>query len=332
MDRQRKVSILLAVGAMLAAVLGILGNVIAANQTFTVWLDSHHLNSFSTLLKVFLGVLVATVVVALWQSTTGEEASLDSSSLPAQPLEPSLRLRLLNRIEHERVDARLRQGLRRALRIDLRLTETPEEVRPSLRIYETSESGLLSEREISQPIKEVFDRVAGGRLLILGDPGTGKTNLLLELATELIKDAKQNESLPLPIIFNLPRWTLGKRVRTLREWMTDDLVSEYNVSRAVAKSLVLQNRILPLLDGLDEVSEDRRAPCVLAVNALKEECDLAGLAVCCRSREYAGLPRIDLRTAIRVEKLDRAAVEREIARPRMEKVRRALKKTKNSGN
>ena len=243
---------------------------------------------------------------------------------PSTHLDPALRLRLLDRVQKDRVEPRLRQGLRDAIRVDLGLTETPGAVQSKLRLYAQQESGLTAERAVQGPIQHIFEQTAGGRLLILGEPGTGKTNLLLELAQSLIAEAKQNETRPIPIIFSLPRWTLGKRVRTIGEWLKDDLAAEYGLSRAAAEALVQQDSILPLLDGLDEVAQDRRTACVDAIHAYQQSRNLGWLAVCCRVAEYADLPHLDLRAAIRVERLTREDVEREISKPGLEYVRRAL--------
>jgi hypothetical protein len=108
--------------------------------------------------------------------------------------------------------------------------------------------------------------------------------------------------------------------------MIDDLsdVAQYGLSRATAEALVRQNRITPLLDGLDEVAEKRRAACVDAIHGYLQEQDLGKLAICCRTAEYQRLPRLYLRTAVRVEKLTRAEVERYISMDRLAKVRRAM--------
>jgi DNA polymerase III delta prime subunit len=325
MARDRTFSVLIATGVVLAAALAIVANIFTSHPSFIAWINHQPWHSPSRLIAAFLGIVVAIIAVSLWQHRMATSAATSISSVPIPPLDPGLRLQLLDKIQRERVDPRLRQGLRRALRIDLDLTEIPGAVRPKLRVYEMSESGPAAEREVDEPIQDIFEQMAGGRLLILGDPGTGKTNCLLELAGSLIKDAKRDEGRPIPVVLSLPRWTLGKRVRTLGEWLIDDLVSEYSVSRATAKSLLTRNQILPLLDGLDEVSEHRRPACVDAINAFQQERDLGQLAVCCRTAEYDGIPKLDLRTAIRVEKLTRAEVEREIARLRMEAVRHALK-------
>ena len=51
-------------------------------------------------------------------------------------------------------------------------------------------------------ILEIFDQCSGA-LLILGDPGSGKTTTLLELARELIARAEADQTAHIPVVFNL---------------------------------------------------------------------------------------------------------------------------------
>jgi predicted NACHT family NTPase len=191
----------------------------------------------------------------------------------------------------------------------MKLTEKLDAVRPGLWIHRITESGPPEERRTEDDIQAIFKQ-ANGRLLILGEPGTGKTNLLMELAEGLIAEARRDEKRPIPIVFSLPRWTLGGRERTLAEWMIDDLDddNQYGLSRETAEVVVRQNKITPLLDGLDEVTEEHRAACVDAIHPYQQDRDRGELAVCCRVAEYESLPKLTLRTAIRVEKLTRAEV------------------------
>jgi hypothetical protein len=243
----------------------------------------------------------------------------------APPLTPDERRRLLDIVQSDRVDPRLSQGLRAAVRVDFGLTETPAAVPARLRTYAQQESGPPQEQPIRGSIHDIFENTARGRLLILGAPGTGKTNLLLELAQSLIDEARRDPERAIPIVFSLPRWTLGESKRTLADWMKDDLASEYGLSRAAADALVRKDRILPLLDGLDEVAEHRREDCVDAIHGFQKDRNLGPLAVCCRVAEYEAIrKKLDLGAAVRVEKLTRQDVEHAIADPRMARVREAL--------
>jgi len=75
-----------------------------------------------------------------------------------------------------------------------------------------------------------FDSFYHGRkrLLILGDPGSGKTLLLLRMGESLIEKAKADPVHPVPIIINLAGWRSGEE--SFEEWMTGQLV--YSASPA----------------------------------------------------------------------------------------------------
>src|SRR5437588_5355014 len=115
-------------------------------------------------------------------------------------------------------------------------------------------------------ITQVYDD-AGGELLILGEPGSGKTTLLLELARTLLDRASQDDSHPMPVVFNLSSWA-GKQ-QPLSEWIIEELNTKYQVPRKLATTWMESEQILPLLDGLDEVSSTYRLACVEAINVYR---------------------------------------------------------------
>ena len=205
----------------------------------------------------------------------------------------------------------------------------PAAVPAKLREYALLESGTLQERPVTGSVQQIFEQ-SGRQLLILGEPGADKTNLMLELAESLVKQAKNEPAFPISIVFSLPRWTLLKSITgrpgSFADWMESDLVEEYDLSRAAAAALIQKDRILPLLDGLDEVEEKHRGACVGEIRAYQKNRNLGPLVVCCRLSDYEKLPPLDLAAAIRVEKLTREDVERELAKPGLEYVRRAMQR------
>lgn len=141
-----------------------------------------------------------------------------------------------------------------------------------------------------QGILELFDEVRGS-LLILGQPGSGKTTTLLELARLLLDRAEREPTEPVPVVLHLSTWRGG----TLMAWLIEELSGKYQVPREMARRWVTELRLLPLLDGLDEVEPDHRAGFVEAIGAFMQEHGLPGLAVTCRVHDYSVLP-VRLRT------------------------------------
>ena len=127
-------------------------------------------------------------------------------------------------------------------------------------------------------------------LLILGEPGSGKTITLLELARDLIARVRVDPTFaqPIPVVFNLSTW-IDKR-QPLGDWVVEELRSKYRTSRRLGRTWLEQRRILPLLDGLDEVKRENRAACVEAINQFSVDYGLQGLAVCSRIKDYTALP------------------------------------------
>jgi len=152
-----------------------------------------------------------------------------------------------------------------------------------------------------QTIADVFAE-EGGSLLLLGEPGSGKTTILLELARALLARSEGDPSLPLPVVFNLSSWVEPQR--TIIDWLADELSAKYQIPKKIGRAWLGESRLLPLLDGLDELLPDRRAACVQAINAFTQEAGLTGTVVCCRLREYIDLPvRLTLNAAIRLQPL-----------------------------
>ncbi len=167
-----------------------------------------------------------------------------------------------------------------------------------LELPDQSRQTLPSDKKISH----IFDEM-NRALLILGTPGSGKTITLLQLARDLITQAEQDESFaqPVPVVFNLSTWSEGQ---PLVDWLVAELSAKYQIPKRIGRPWLENNRLLPLLDGLDEVKTADRAACVETINHFGEEFGLSGLVVCSRLEEYTSLPvRLKLNGAIRLQPL-----------------------------
>ena len=174
-------------------------------------------------------------------------------------------------------------------------------------------------------ILQVYDQ-ASGDLLILGEPGAGKSTLLLHLAQSLRTRAEHDNQYPLSVIFNLSSW--AQKRRPLDEWLVEELLLSYQVPRKVGKLWVVAGQILPLLDGLDEVAEPARGPCIDAINTYRRD-HLVPLVVCSRMTEYVSQEqRLVLQNAVVAQPLDQEQIDDylETAGPALAAVRSILEK------
>ena len=155
---------------------------------------------------------------------------------------------------------------------------------------------------------EIFQEIGMGRsLLILGAPGSGKTTMLLELTRQLIEHARMDVTEPIPVVFNLSSWT---EKLTLADWLARELNLIYSVPRKIAPTWVTENRMLLLLDGLDEVQQESRNQCVDAINQFRKENGLTSMAVCSRLQDYAELKkRLSFDGAIEIQPLTSSQVD-----------------------
>ena len=95
----------------------------------------------------------------------------------------------------------------------------------------------------------------------------------------------------------------------------------------IARSWLQDDYLLPLLDGLDEVSTALQPDCVTAINAFIDEMSPSGLVVCCRLNEYRWLPkRLKLNGAICLEPLSSEEVSKYLAEggPKLAALREAV--------
>ena len=77
--------------------------------------------------------------------------------------------------------------------------------------------------------------------------------------------------------------------------------AKYQIPRKIGRSWLAESRLLPLLDGLDELGVQRRVECVEAINRFTQAAGLVGAVVCCRLQEYTDLPPgLTLNAAVRL--------------------------------
>lgn len=191
-----------------------------------------------------------------------------------------------------------------------------QSVGDTLELQMSRDDALASNLVFHQPTG--FDRPVGsGRLsrlfaaanesmLILGAPGSGKTITLLQLLEELLKQARSDGEVPIPLLFNLS--SFGKYAEEnepdLVGWLADQAYNQYRLKREIMREQVAESGSFTLLlDGLDEVPEGMRETCVDAINQFMRS-SVIGLVVCSRIGDYQVLQnRLAVRHALVLQPL-----------------------------
>jgi len=218
---------------------------------------------------------------------------------------------LLDKVQSNWIKPLLYNSLQQRLRIELNLEEHLNAIDLPCKIaWETSQQQQRSLLPGTRAIDK-FDELGLGRtLLLLGQPGSGKTTLLLEMAQELIADARQDGTLPIPVIFNLSTWGDRLSHKTLTAWLISELQQRYQVPKAQSKTWIEQQKLLLLLDGLDEVKAERRLACLNAINRFRQHHGRTEIIVCSRINDYNALPqKLQFQGAIYLKPLTTSQIE-----------------------
>lgn len=134
------------------------------------------------------------------------------------------------------------------------------------------------------------------RLIITGGAGMGKTTLAVQLLLELLvaRTTKQatahgGETFPVPVLLPISGWDC-RAYPHLHDWLSVRLTQDYpaitapEFGQGVAAALLRDGHILPILDGLDELSEQSRVEVVKALNTSLAADDQVILT--CRTSEF----------------------------------------------
>lgn len=214
--------------------------------------------------------------------------------------------KLLEAVKRE-VNQRLEQSLHNAVAIDLRKQKPPEQI-PRLCDIEVKIGNRPNSRlPPDKSVTDVFDETEG-KLLILGSLGAGKTTTLLELAKDLINRAQNDPDQPIPVLLDLLSW---KKSQILADWIVAELKSKYGIQDQIGKQLIQQQKLLPLLDGLDELELRQRELCLQAINRLLVgENSVQHLVVCTPLEDYKRCKtRLRLQGAVYLRPLTEAQIK-----------------------
>ncbi|MEU5697059.1 SEFIR domain-containing protein, partial [Actinosynnema sp. NPDC020468] len=154
------------------------------------------------------------------------------------------------------------------------------------------------------------------RLLVLGEPGSGKSVSAIRLVSDVLATRASGD--PVPVLVPVTDW--NPREEHPFDWLAGRLARDHRLGRTVrwvdgrritlATALLEAGRVLPVLDGLETVADDLRVEAVEALNRLGSSFPLV---VTCGVAQYRDLEAkgVGLARARRADllPLDRADVE-----------------------
>lgn len=135
---------------------------------------------------------------------------------------------------------------------------------------------------------ETFQRAARQRIVVLGPGGSGKTTFAVLLLLALLRTRDSDD--PVPVLCPLSSFDPSRE--NARDWLQRRVAEDYPVLSDVQRygtssivELLTEHRLVPVLDGLDEVPAARQATVLAALNDTLPT--NAPLVLTCRTDDYA---------------------------------------------
>jgi hypothetical protein len=127
-----------------------------------------------------------------------------------------------------------------------------------------------------QELGRVFGGLSSGRLVVIGEPGSGKTSTGILLLLDILSyrdtlDDKQRSRVPVPILLNAQGWNPTRM--SVVDWIAREMTLTYPLFQhrggsAEAIQLLRSNdRVALLLDGFDELDEALRPSALVALGS-----------------------------------------------------------------
>ncbi|MBO0347586.1 NACHT domain-containing protein [Phormidium pseudopriestleyi FRX01] len=230
---------------------------------------------------------------------------------PQTRQEYQTRKTLLQKVKKYWIQGVLDNCLQQQIFLNLRLEEYPRVKSVEITVKELDQTELIL--PANTRLIQYFDRLKTPKtLLILGEPGSGKTVTLLELAQDAIARGERDYTQPIPLVFNLSSW--GLKTLPIQDWIIEEGTANYEVSPSWLKSSLEKGRLFLLLDGLDEVKSEMRKVCLTALNAFIKQYPLTELVLTSRREDYETIQfQLNFKAAIYLQPLSLAQISEYIA-------------------
>ncbi|MFF8476044.1 NACHT domain-containing protein [Streptomyces sp. NPDC015414] len=265
---------------------------VVAGTGVMLWLSMQfHAGSVVSVVNVLAPTLAGTYIAGAAYYAERHEAAMDVDAMATR-----LAIAVAANESQQRVQL-IGPGVHR---IDLSFTYRPERANNA---EGAGPYGRLTD------VVTYYRNLSPARLIITGEGGSGKTVLAIDLILGLL-NTSQGPGDPIPVRVSLASWDTD---RSLRTWLSEQIhrqFGEHGLTAADAAALVDQHRILPILDGLDEMDTDATLPgrghavrALQQINAYPHPTGHAPFILTCRTVEYEHLTAlgVHMREAARIE-------------------------------
>lgn len=144
--------------------------------------------------------------------------------------------------------------------------------------------GTLSQQPEAAPTRELvtaFRALPARQMVVLGRPGAGKSVLAMLFTLDVISPGE-----PVPVLLPAAAWNPAV---SLRSWVIARIREDYPASARSAERLVSDNRVLAVLDGLDEMPDRLLADAMTALDHVSG--DGFPFVVTCRAEQFEAAAR-----------------------------------------
>ncbi|MEO0645384.1 MAG: NACHT domain-containing protein [Cyanobacteria bacterium J06650_10] len=216
---------------------------------------------------------------------------------------------LVQNVKRYWIEGVLEKSLHNQALIELGLEERAQAVASPIGAAEEFVEGSGQPFPAGTHATDIFDGLGAGRtLLILGEPGAGKTTMLLKLTKTLIARIGDDFSQPIPVVLNLSSWATERQ--PIAEWLVQALHKTLHASKSLGTTWIKEEQLTLCLDGLDEVAAEHRNACLQALNQFLQSHGRTEVVVCSRIRDYEALSeRLKAKCAIYVQPLTEQQID-----------------------
>ena len=129
-----------------------------------------------------------------------------------------------------------------------------------------------------------------GFIVLLGDAGMGKSLILYYIAQQLITEARQDKTQPIPLVFHLADWIIHNL--SFEKWLKQELIQLGLAEKTIETDfdfLLAHQHCIFCLDGFDNLLPEHRLKCLKIINNFirnQGEVHLGGIILASRPDEY----------------------------------------------